>query len=67
MANLVQENEGANIILKQSTKTIKKDKFSALIYALFWPKLEEESKRKKKIDPSKLTMFTPATRVGQKY
>lgn len=60
MMNLIQENEGTNIILKQSTKTIKKDKFSALIYALYWCKLEEESKKKKKIDPSKMMLFSSA-------
>lgn len=49
MMNLVQQNEGANIILKQATRKIKKDKFSALIYALSWPKrLEEKSHRGKK-------------------
>lgn len=30
LLNLVEENEGINIILKQATKSIKKDKFSAL-------------------------------------
>lgn len=47
MANLVQENEGANIILKQSNRKIMKDKFSALIYALSWCKKKEESRNKK--------------------
>ena len=49
MMNLVQQNEGANIILKQATRKIKKDKFSALIYALSWPKrLEEKAHRGRK-------------------
>jgi hypothetical protein len=38
MLNLVQENEGVNIILKQSSRGIKKDKFSALEYALYYIK-----------------------------
>ena len=48
MLNLVEENEGANIILKQSNKSIKKDKFSAFEYALYYIKLEEDRKKKKK-------------------
>ena len=42
MLNLVQENEGINIILKQSSRKIPKDKFSALIYALYYCKLQED-------------------------
>ncbi len=38
MLNLVEENEGANIILKQSSRGIKKDKFSAFIYGLYYEK-----------------------------
>lgn len=49
MMNLIQENEGANIILKQSNKKIKKDKFSALIYGLYWCLLEEEKSKRKKV------------------
>lgn len=48
MANLVQENEGAKIILKQSSHKIKKDKFSALIYGLYWCKLQEDKNHKRK-------------------
>ena len=48
MLNLVQENEGLNIILKQSSKTIKKDKFSAFIYGLYYIKQYEDSKHKRK-------------------
>ena len=46
--NLICENEGANIILKQSSKKIKKDKFSALIYGLYWCKLKEDKRGKRK-------------------
>lgn len=48
LMNLREENEGINIILKQANKTIKKDKFSALEYALYYIKQEEDSKRKRK-------------------
>ena len=48
MANLIQENEGAHIILKQSNRKTKKDKFSALIYGLYWCKLEEDRAKKKR-------------------
>ena len=48
MLNLITENEGANIILKQSSRKIKKDKFSALIYGLYYCKLQEDKSRKKK-------------------
>lgn len=59
MANLVQENEGANIILKQSSKKIKKDKVSALIYGLSWCKLQEEKRGKRKSrDLSGLMLFS---------
>ena len=48
LMNLREENEGDNIILKQVNKGIKKDKFSALEYGLYYIKEEEESKKKKK-------------------
>ena len=48
MMNLREENEGINIILKQANKGIKKDKFSAFEYGLYYIKIEEGSKKKKK-------------------
>ena len=48
MLNLVEENEGVNIILKMFTKSVPKDRFSAFIYGLYYIKLEEERTRKKK-------------------
>ena len=57
MLNLIQENEGTNIILKQSSKTIKKDKFSALIYGLYWTMMEERNKKSKKFDVNKMMLF----------
>ena len=47
-SNLREENEGVNIILKQANKGIRKDKFSALEYGLYYIKQEEDSKKKKK-------------------
>jgi len=47
MLNLVEDNEGVNIILKQSNRGIPKDKFSAFIYGLYYIKQEEDKKRKR--------------------
>lgn len=58
MLNLVTENEGANIILKQSSRKIPKDKFSALIYGLYYCKLQDDKRgKKKKRDISKFMFF----------
>lgn len=58
MLNLVYENDGAHIILKQASKKIKKDKFSALIYGLYYCKLQEDARsKKKKRDISKFMFF----------
>ena len=48
MLNLVEENEGTNIILKQVSKSIKKDKFSAFEYGLYYIKKQEDKKKNKK-------------------
>ena len=48
MMNLVEDNEGVNIILKQNNRGIKKDKFSAFEYGLYYIKLDEERKKKRK-------------------
>jgi hypothetical protein len=59
LLNLVQENEGANIILKQSARKIPKDKVSALIYALSWTKLQEDKRHQRKSrDLSGLMLFS---------
>lgn len=47
MANLVQSNDGINIILKQASRSIKKDKVSAFLYGLYYIKKEDERKRKR--------------------
>ena len=58
MLNLITDNDGAHIILKQASKKIKKDKFSALIYGLYYCKLQEDSRSKKrKRDISKFMFF----------
>ena len=48
MLNLVEENEGVNIILKQSSRSIKKDKFSAFEYGLYYIQQEEDNKNRRK-------------------
>lgn len=59
MLNLVEENEGVNIILKQSTKGIRKDKFSAFEYGLYYIKQEEEKlKRRKHHNISDMMFFS---------
>ena len=50
MMNLIEENEGLNIILKQDSKKIRKDKFSALEYGMYYIKKEEDNKRKKRFN-----------------
>ena len=48
MMNLREENEGINIILKPANRGIKKDKFSAFEYGLYYIKQQEDNKKKKK-------------------
>lgn len=47
MANMIEESEGANIILKPANKRIKHDRFSAFIYGLYYCKMEEDKGRKR--------------------
>lgn len=59
MMNLMQNQEGAMIILKRANQKIGQDKFSALIYGLFYCKLMEDRSRKRKgPDLSKMMLFT---------
>ena len=58
MLNLVEENEGTNIILKQVSKGIKKDKFSAFEYGLFYIKKQEDKKKKKNKSIADMMFFT---------
>ena len=63
MLNMIEESEGANIILKPANKKIKHDKFSALIYGLYYCKLEEDKgKRRSNRNISDFMMFTKARR-----
>ena len=48
MMNLREEHDGVNIILKAANRSIKKDKFSAFEYGLYYIKQQEDSKKKKK-------------------
>lgn len=48
MLNLVEDNEGVNVILKQNNRSIPKDKFSAFEYGMYYIKLEESRRRKRK-------------------
>ena len=59
MLNLIEENEGVNIILKQSSRSIPKDKFSAFEYGLYYIKQEEDkNKKKKKRNIADMMFFT---------
>ena len=46
--NLVETNEGVNIILKQSSRSIPKDKFSSFIYGLYYIKVQEERRKRRR-------------------
>lgn len=48
MLNLAEENQGVNIVLKQVSHSIPKDKFSAFIYGLYYIKQEEDRQKKKR-------------------
>lgn len=47
LLNLIEETEGMNIILRRSNKSIKKDKVSALVYALYYIREEEENRKRR--------------------
>lgn len=58
MLNLVEDNEGVNIILKQSSRGTPKDKFSAFEYGMLFIKREEErGKKRKKFNASDFMLF----------
>ena len=48
MLNLGEENEGTNIILKQVSRSVPKDKFSAFEYGLYYIKKDEDKRLKRK-------------------
>ena len=57
--NLKEDSEqGAlNTRLKQISKKIPKDRFSALEYGLYYVKLQEDNKKRKRINMAKLSLF----------
>ena len=57
MLNLVEENEGVNIILKRVSRNIPKDRFSSFVYGMYYIKQEEDRGRKKKKRNIKDFMF----------
>ena len=46
--NLREENEGINIMLKRANRSGGQDKFSAFEYGLYYIKIQEESKKKRR-------------------
>lgn len=48
LMNLREENEGVNIILKPANRGIRKDKFSAFEYGLYYIKVVEDAGKRKK-------------------
>ena len=59
MMNLIEDNEGVNVILKQNNRGIPKDKFSAFEYGMYYIKLEEDArKRRKKYRLADLMFYT---------
>ena len=48
MLNLVEENEGVNIILKRVSRNVPKDRFSAFVYGMYYIKQDEDKGRKRK-------------------
>lgn len=57
MLNLVEENEGVNILLKRVSRAIPKDRFSAFIYGLYYIKQEEEKRKKRRGRDMKKFLF----------
>jgi hypothetical protein len=57
MLNLVEENEGVNIILKRVSRNIPKDRFSSFVYGMYYIKQEEDKGRKRKKRNIKDFMF----------
>lgn len=61
LANMVQQTEGANVVLKRANTKIKKDKVSALCYGLYWTMLRERrNSSNRKRDMSRMAFFTQA-------
>lgn len=64
ICNLIEESEGAHLLIKQSSKKIKKDKVSALIYGLYYCKMEEDKAgRRKRFNIGDLMLFNGSLKV----
>lgn len=50
MLNLREKNDGINIILERANRLIEKDKFSSLEYVLYYIRVVEERKKKKRFN-----------------
>lgn len=48
MMNLTEENEGVNVILKKNNNKVPKDRFSSLVYGLYYIRQQEERNKKRK-------------------
>lgn len=59
MMNLISTTDGALIKLNQANPRIRKDKFSALIYGLFYCKEQERKSSEKNRNFSDFMLFTP--------
>ena len=57
MVNLIGNNDGINIILKQANSKTKKDKFSAFEYGLYYIKEIDDNKKKRRKAGSFLEMM----------
>lgn len=59
MMNLIQNQDGALIILKQENPKTPKDKFSAFVYGMYYCKMmEDKTRRKRGRDLSGMMLFT---------
>lgn len=57
MMNLVSDNDGVNVILKQNNRSIPKDRFSSLEYALLYAKRDEDRGKRKRSKKFSEMMF----------
>ena len=68
LLNLIEETEGAHVILKQDNKKIKKDKVSALVYGLYYCKMQEDKRggRKRDFNVKDLMLFNGSFKIKGK-
>lgn len=58
LLNLVEEREGINVILKQCSHSIPKDKVSALAYGMYYIKQEDSNTKRRKRNIKDLMFFS---------